>query len=117
MEPLSLGPDWDYKATESPDGRWIAFSRSREAPSNIWLMPAGGGPARPLTSSPDEDRWPTWGDRGDLFFHRGVERGLAGKTLDRASGEGRTLAGPRDRPRQASLAAACRTLVFCSENG
>ncbi len=117
VEPLSLGPDWDYKPTESPDGRWIAFSRSREGPSNIWLMPAGGGPARPLTASPDEDRWPTWSDRGDLFFHRVVERGLAVKTLDRASGEVRTLVGPRERPLQASLDAAGRNLVYCAETG
>ena len=39
----------------SPDGKWVAFTGTRsDVPSNrsvtnIWVVPAGGGEARPLT--------------------------------------------------------------------
>ena len=116
--PLTAGADWDYKPAESPDGRWIAFSRSREGPSGIWLMPAAGGRARPLTASLAEDRWPTWSAAGDrLFFHRLVETGTAVKLLDRASGRVRTLVDAGERPLQAALDPAGRRLVYCAERG
>lgn len=117
-EPLSNGTDWDYKPAESPDGKWVAFSRSREGPSGIWLMPAKGGEARPLTASPYEDRWPTWNAGGDrIFFHRVVDRGTAVKALDRKTGALRTLVGPGERPLQASLDPEGRRLVYCAETG
>ena len=48
---------WDFRATESPDGRWIAFCRARtgEAPA-LWVMNSDGGAARRLTRG--------WEDRG-----------------------------------------------------
>src|SRR2546430_4139009 len=33
----------------SPDGRWIAFSSDRYGNDDVFVMPAGGGPARRLT--------------------------------------------------------------------
>ncbi len=48
---------WDFRATESPDGRWIAFCRAKtgEAPA-LWVMNSDGGEARRLTRG--------WEDRG-----------------------------------------------------
>ena len=46
----------------SSDGRWIAFTKDRGAAgrdSDIWLVPADGGPARRVTSGRADDA-PTW---------------------------------------------------------
>jgi serine/threonine protein kinase len=37
----------------SPDGRWLAFMLSGREGSNLWAMPAGGGPLRRLTDFGD----------------------------------------------------------------
>ncbi|MFP5286133.1 MAG: TolB family protein, partial [Thermoanaerobaculia bacterium] len=116
ITPLTIGKDWDYKPAESPDGKWIAFSRGLEGPSGVWLMPAGGGRARLLSRSPYEDRWPTWTKSGDkLFFHRVVDRGTALKLLDRATGQVKTFPAGEDRPLQASLSPDGRQAVYCAQ--
>ena len=48
---------WDFRASESPDGRLITFCRAKtgEAPA-LWVMNADGGEARQLTGG--------WEDRG-----------------------------------------------------
>ena len=48
---------WDFRAVESPDGRWIAFCRAAvgEAPA-LWVMESGGSNPRQLTRG--------WEDRG-----------------------------------------------------
>jgi dipeptidyl aminopeptidase/acylaminoacyl peptidase len=50
----------------SPDGKWIAYTvttvdkdkNSRN--SDVWIIPAAGGEARPLTRSPKSDERPRW---------------------------------------------------------
>jgi Tol biopolymer transport system component len=42
----------DTDPAPSPDGKWIAFQRNRGGSSQIWIMPAGGGTPRKLTSEP-----------------------------------------------------------------
>jgi dipeptidyl aminopeptidase/acylaminoacyl peptidase len=50
---LTRTPDSDeYQAAYSPDGKWIAFLSDRgdeDAKIQVWLMPADGGEAEPLT--------------------------------------------------------------------
>jgi TolB protein len=61
-------PSW------SPDGRWIAFDSMRgdEDDSEIFVVPARGGPATRLTNNEDEDKWPAWSPDGRLIaFSRG----------------------------------------------
>jgi dipeptidyl aminopeptidase/acylaminoacyl peptidase len=62
--PLTDTPKHDEWAPAwSPDGRWLAFLADRgadDAPTQVWVMPAGGGEARVLTQLPggvDDFQW------------------------------------------------------------
>ncbi|MEM7050092.1 MAG: peptidase S9 [Acidobacteriota bacterium] len=118
IEPLTLGEPWDYKPSPTRDGRWIAFSRAAEGPSQIYVMATDGGRPRRLTHSGHDDRWPTWSADGKrLFFHRIVHRGTALSVLDRDSGEVEELVGADQEPLQASFAPDGRRVAFCSQQG
>jgi TolB protein len=113
---LTSGPAWDYKPNPSPDGRWIAYTRTDEGPSAIELMPAGGGPGTAIANSGHPDRWPGWTSSSDrLFFHRLVEEGTAVRLLDRATGAVRTLVEGDERPLQAALDPAGTRVAFCAQ--
>jgi Tol biopolymer transport system component len=65
----------DTDPTPSPDGKWIAFTSTRESPGDsvrqIWIRPIGGGAPRQLTHEPDSARasTPTWApDSKSLLF-------------------------------------------------
>ncbi len=65
----------DTDPTPSPDGKWIAFTSTRESPGDsvrqIWVRPIGGGTPRQLTHEPDSARasTPTWApDSKSLLF-------------------------------------------------
>jgi TolB protein len=46
---------WDFRATESPDGKLIAFCRAKTGGSPaIWVMDADGGHPRPITQGIDD---------------------------------------------------------------
>ncbi len=47
-------------ATWSPDGNWIAFERTQDKRSGLWLLPAGGGEPRPLLVDDHHNRTPAW---------------------------------------------------------
>jgi TolB protein len=117
VTPLTVGNEnWDYKPTTSSDNRWIAFSRSTEGPSHVWLMSTADNRAHQLTQSPDDDRWPTWNAEGDrLFFHRLVDRGTAIKVLDRRTGSVRTLVTETEGPLQASFDPEGKRIVYASQ--
>jgi TolB protein len=116
MAPLTIGPAWDYKPSASPDGAWLAFSRSEDGPAHVAVMPAAGGRVRTLTQSPYDDRWPTWSGTGHtLLFHRIVDQGTGLALLDRASGRARLLVGPEERPLQGSLDPRGERVVYCAQ--
>lgn len=116
--PITGGPSWDYKPAASPDGRSIAFSRSVEGPSQIWLATTATGRATQLVRSAFDDRWPTWDASGRLLlFHRIVDEGTGVFLLDRRSGVRRELVGADERPRQASIDPAMRLLAYCAQAG
>ncbi|MCA9169912.1 MAG: SUMF1/EgtB/PvdO family nonheme iron enzyme, partial [Planctomycetales bacterium] len=54
---------WDFRATPSPDGKWIAFCRAQTGGSpTLWIMAADGQNARALTDGSehhgaDHPRW------------------------------------------------------------
>ena len=115
---ITSGRVWDYKPTMSPDGNWIAFSRSVESPSAIYVMPFPGGDAFPLTESGADDRWPTWSADGDkLLFHRLIDRGNGLRIYDRTRGTSKTIVGPDLMPGQASFSPDGQQIVFSSASG
>jgi gamma-glutamyltranspeptidase len=55
----------------SSDGKSIAFSASTNGQFDLWIAPAGGGPARNVTSLAGDERWPSWTRDGRILFsHR-----------------------------------------------
>ena len=48
-------PDW------SPDGRWIVYLQGTKDSSLLWIIPAVGGEARQITTSPDDICGAKWG--------------------------------------------------------
>lgn len=50
----------------SRDGKWIAFSLG----GDIWIMGAGGGKAKPLTSGPATDEWPRFSPDGTRIAYQ-----------------------------------------------
>ena len=54
----------DSRGSWSPDGRQIAFNSDRAGEMNVWIVPADGGSARPLTKGPGGDFQPRWSPDG-----------------------------------------------------
>jgi TolB protein len=117
---LTHGAVWDYKPTASPDGQWVAFSRSVDGPSRVWVMPFPAGdpvPLNPLDFDSD-DRWPTWSHAGDkLLFHRLSERGLAVRILDRETGVVTNVVDSAESPGQASFDPTNSQFVYAALEG
>ena len=49
--PLTSGPG-DRAPRWSPDGRWLAFLRGDDGPTQVWLLPTAGGEAHRLSDLP-----------------------------------------------------------------
>jgi gamma-glutamyltranspeptidase len=52
----------------SPDGKSIVFSASLDGYFDLWTAPAGGGAPRRLTTSPGDERWPSFTPTGQLAY-------------------------------------------------
>ena len=65
-------PVWDFRASESPDGKYVAFCRAKTggAPA-VWVMDADGQNPRQVSR---EQRWwinsPTWSPDGQYIYAR-----------------------------------------------
>lgn len=79
----------------SPDGRWIAFHRTSEEGSDLWLMNADGTDPRQITSTYVDEYSPTWSPDGSwIAFTAGTEydgMGTFDLWLMRTDGSGRRL--------------------------
>ena len=51
-ERLTSAPGQDMFPRVSPDGKWIAYTEASKAGTDVWVIPAWGGPARRLTFHP-----------------------------------------------------------------
>ncbi len=49
---LTSAPGQDMFPRVSPDGKWIAYTEASNAGTDVWVIPASGGPARRLTFHP-----------------------------------------------------------------
>lgn len=61
---LTANPALDTSSSPSPDGTKIAFMSSRSGQLDLYVMPAAGGPATRLTTSPFADQTVAWNDAG-----------------------------------------------------
>ncbi len=72
---LTVHPDFDGPSSWSPDGKWLAFSSTREYNSDVFVMPASGGVPNRLTYHADTDivcGWSPDGKRVLFCSNRGV---------------------------------------------
>src|SRR5579863_3204058 len=51
-ERLTSAQGQDMFPRVSPDGKWIAYTEASKAGTDVWVIPAWGGPARRLTYHP-----------------------------------------------------------------
>jgi len=74
---VTEGPYEDTEPAWSPDGERIAFVSNRtDEPdfnrnSDIWLVPASGGPVERLSGAPGTDASPHWSPNGEWLVFRG----------------------------------------------
>jgi gamma-glutamyltranspeptidase len=72
----------------SPDGRQIAFAADIDGAFDVYVVAAGGGTARKVTTLEGDERWPSWTrDSRLLFSHRSV-RGIWTLQIVAADGTG-----------------------------
>jgi Tol biopolymer transport system component len=69
-EQLTNHPANDFAAAVSPDGRELAFHSPRNGQNNrdIFVMPAGGGPAVQVSSDQSDDRGAQWSRDGRTLY-------------------------------------------------
>jgi len=60
--PVPGSPRW------SPDQQWIAFDARPDGNSDVFVVPAAGGPIRQLTKERTEDARPAWSRDGKTIF-------------------------------------------------
>ena len=60
MRRLTDHPSLDYQPKWSPDGKWIAFTSTRDGNYDIYLIRPDGTGLRNLTQHPAQDKDPTW---------------------------------------------------------
>ena len=79
--------DDDQYADPSPDGRWLAFARSENGATSIWVSRSDGSGAR--LRIPPEATVPCWSRDGRwIAFSRSRRAGSAGIYVSRADGTG-----------------------------
>jgi Tol biopolymer transport system component/serine/threonine protein kinase len=72
---LTSDPAPEWAPMWSPDENAIVFYSARSGDREIWVMPAGGGPARQLTRSPGMDSTGWWSPDGRTIAFRSERTG------------------------------------------
>jgi len=113
-EQLSEHPASDFDPVFSPDGRWLAFTSTREdAKGDIWVLDLEGRGIQRLTDETSADSSPSWfPDSGRLAFarRRSGETSFEVALIPRTGGEPKAI-GPGLAP---SVSPDGRHVVFVS---
>ncbi|WP_058185966.1 winged helix-turn-helix domain-containing protein [Terracidiphilus gabretensis] len=57
-QPQQVTTNGGYLAMESPDGKWLYFTKNND--SGLWRMPSGGGPETHILPQPADGFWGYW---------------------------------------------------------
>jgi hypothetical protein len=106
LQQLSDDPADDMLPAWSPDGRWIAFVSTRGGKADIYLVPAGGGRAQRVTTSPNGAGRPAWlPDSQHLLYTATSANGSNDIAMGRiVEGSDRTLSMAEPQPAVSSPA-------------
>jgi dipeptidyl aminopeptidase/acylaminoacyl peptidase len=79
-DPFTLGKVLDASPRWSPDGRRVAFVRTKDDDTQVWLMSIAGGEPAPVTSLPPGKisalEWSPDGSRLAIVFHKDADPSL-----------------------------------------
>src|SRR5579864_1776444 len=93
-QPFTTGEKRDGMPRWSPDGKWLAFTSNRgpdKTPSNLYVIPAGGGEARKLTDLKESVEFVEWSPDSKRLVITARERGKAYEEEDDRKREPRSF--------------------------
>lgn len=105
---------WYYKASVSPDDRWLAFTDIGEDGDVVRLMPRVAVASHAVPAPRYAGRWPLFAEGGRiLFFHRQVDEGTALRLVDRVTGASETIDTGELKPGRASRSPDGSRIAYC----
>jgi gamma-glutamyltranspeptidase/glutathione hydrolase len=101
----------------SPDGRQVAFAADSDGAFDLFVVPAGGGAAKKVTTLPGDERWPSWTRDGRLLFsHRAPGGGWRLQLVPADGSSAPSAFTPDDNVEwQGRVSADGRRVVFVSD--
>jgi Tol biopolymer transport system component/DNA-binding winged helix-turn-helix (wHTH) protein len=96
-EPQPVTSSDGIEPQESPDGKWLYFTRGDE--DGIWRMPTGGGPEVQISQQPEAGYWGYWKVEARGIFYLDREKGRASiRILDPESKKTSLFTGLQQMP-------------------
>ncbi len=86
-----------FGAWESPDGRWLYYTKDRGGRS-IWRLPVNGGTEEPVFEGLDAGMWGNWRIHNDTIFFAGVQLPYSLRAFDLNTRRETVLASLPNRP-------------------
>jgi Tol biopolymer transport system component/imidazolonepropionase-like amidohydrolase len=109
---ITLTEGTSFAAAMSPDRKWIAF----DLVGRLWLMPARGGEATPLTPLTLEARQPTWSPDSESIAFQGYDDGTWHiYVIRRSGGDARAVTTGEFDDREPAWSHHGREIAFSSD--